>query len=140
MTNESLYLDLLKKCLTGYIYPQSSNLELRAQSGWRPQTLLRNMVIGALGKRGYKLLKVVPFDAEARENGTDWPSICYSMVGLKRLDNLQACIEKALQERVPGDFIETGVWRGGSCILMRAVLKLHQISDRKVWLADSFEG
>ena len=140
MTNHALYLDLLKKCLTGYIYPQSSNLELYAQPSWRPRATLRNMVIGAINKRGYKIFKVVPFDAKARENGTDWPSICYSMVGLKRLDNLQVCIEKVLKEGVPGDLIETGVWRGGSCILMRAVLKLHQISDRQVWVADSFEG
>lgn len=139
-TDQALYLDLLKKCLTGYIYPQSSNLELHAQPGWRPQALLKNMVIGALNKRGYKVFKVMPFDAKARENGTDWPSICYSMVGLKRLDNLQDCIEKVLQEGVSGDFIETGVWRGGSCILMRAVLKMYQVRDRTVWLADSFEG
>ena len=97
-------------------------------------------MIWTLKKRGYKLFKVMPFDAEARENGTDWPSICYSMIGLKRLDNLQACIEKVLQDDVPGDFIETGVWRGGACILMRALLKLHCVSNRIVWLADSFEG
>ena len=140
ITNDALYLDLLKKCLTGYIYPQSSNLELHAQATWHPQSLLRSVVVNILNKRGYKLFKVLPFDAKARENGTDWPSICYSMVGLKRLDNLQACIEKALQDGVPGDFIETGVWRGGSCILMRAVLQIHQVSDRSVWVADSFEG
>jgi hypothetical protein len=140
ITDSALYLDLLKKCLTGYIYPQSSNFELRAEATLRPRSLLRNVVVNALNKRGYKLFKVVPFDATARENGTDWPSICYSMVGLKRLDNLQACIEKVIQDGVPGDFIETGVWRGGSCILMRAVLKTHHVSDRQVWLADSFEG
>ena len=62
------------------------------------------------------------------------------MIGLRRLDNLQDCIETALEEGVPGDLIETGVWRGGACILMRAVLKVHDINDRSVYLADSFEG
>ena len=39
-----------------------------------------------------------------------------------------------------GDLIETGVWRGGSAILMRALLKLHGVTDRVVWCADSFQG
>jgi len=36
--------------------------------------------------------------------------------------------------------METGVWRGGAAILMRGVLQAHAISNRRVWLADSFEG
>lgn len=62
------------------------------------------------------------------------------MVGLKRLDNLQFCIETALEEGIPGDLLEAGVWRGGAGILMRAILKIWGVRDRVVWLADSFEG
>jgi hypothetical protein len=36
--------------------------------------------------------------------------------------------------------IETGVWRGGASIFTRAVLRAHDVTDRKVWVADSFEG
>jgi O-methyltransferase len=62
------------------------------------------------------------------------------MIGLERLDNLQQCIEDVLAKRVPGDLIETGVWRGGATIFMRALLKLDGVSDRVVWVADSFKG
>jgi hypothetical protein len=62
------------------------------------------------------------------------------MIGLKRLDNLQFCVEDALARGVPGDLMETGVWRGGAAILMRAVLAAHGVADRRVWAADSFEG
>jgi O-methyltransferase len=62
------------------------------------------------------------------------------MIGLKRLDNLQYCVETILNKNVEGDFIETGVWRGGSCILMRAVLAAHGVTDRKAYVADSFQG
>ena len=62
------------------------------------------------------------------------------MVGLKRLDSLQFCVEEVLRRNVPGDLIECGAWRGGSCILMRAVLKAYGSIDRTVWVADSFEG
>jgi hypothetical protein len=62
------------------------------------------------------------------------------MIGLKRLDNLQHCVERVLNDGIPGDLIETGVWRGGACILMRAILRAYGDRTRKVWLADSFAG
>ena len=62
------------------------------------------------------------------------------MVGMRRLDNLQACIETAVGDGVPGDLIETGVWRGGATIFMRGVLKALGSTDRTVWVADSFQG
>jgi O-methyltransferase len=62
------------------------------------------------------------------------------MIGHKRLDNLQHCIETVLREGVEGDLIETGVWRGGACIFMRAVLAAYGIEDRRIFVADSFEG
>jgi O-methyltransferase len=56
------------------------------------------------------------------------------------MGNLREICEAVLAQNVPGDFIETGVWRGGACILMRAVLKAWNVGDRNVWVADSFEG
>ncbi len=64
----------------------------------------------------------------------------HSMIGRKRMDNLHACIESVLADQIPGDLIETGVWRGGATILMRGVLAAHGVTDRTVWVADSFEG
>ena len=62
------------------------------------------------------------------------------MIGEKRMANLRTLIESVIADNVPGDFIETGVWRGGACIFMRAILYAHNIGDRCVWVADSFEG
>ena len=81
-----------------------------------------------------------PFDPAVRELGRDWPPTAHTMIGLRRLDNLQECVEDVLARGVPGDLIETGVWRGGASIFMRAVLQAHGVSDRRVWVADSFEG
>jgi O-methyltransferase len=64
----------------------------------------------------------------------------HTMMGRKRLDQLHACMETVCREGVPGDFIETGVWRGGGTIFMRGFLMAHGIRDRRVWVADSFEG
>ena len=60
-----------------------------------------------------------------------------SMLPLARLDNLQFCIDDVLKNGVPGDLIETGVWRGGATIFMRAMLKARAVTDRTVWVADS---
>lgn len=62
------------------------------------------------------------------------------MIGMRRLDNLQMCVETVLRDGVPGDLIETGVWRGGACIFMRGILKAYGDTDRTVWAADSFDG
>jgi hypothetical protein len=62
------------------------------------------------------------------------------MVGLMRLDNLEALAEKLASEGVPGDFVECGVWRGGASIFMRGLLKAHDVQDRSVRLVDSFDG
>jgi len=62
------------------------------------------------------------------------------MIGMRRLTSLQRCVETVLAEGIQGDLVECGVWRGGACILMRAVLGAYGDEDRSVWLADSFAG
>src|SRR3954465_11356416 len=76
-------------------------------------------------------LVVEPFNPETRAIGRDWPTQAHTMVGRARLENLRWLVQTALDEGVAGDFIETGVWRGGCCILMRGVLAANQIGDRK---------
>jgi len=80
------------------------------------------------------------FDAETRRQGRDWPAFAHTMIGLDRLNNLQVCLETVVADNVPGDCIETGVWRGGAAIFMRGLLKAYRVTDRCVWVADSFEG
>src|SRR3712207_6755286 len=107
-----LYFDLLKKVLLNLIY--------------------RDPQIGAHASES--------FDLEKRLQGLDWPRDAHTMVGYHRLNNLQQCCEQAIADRVPGDFVECGVWRGGASILMRGILAAYGDYDRKVVLFDSFRG
>ena len=50
-----LYLDLLKKCLTGFLYIESSYIEIRPRRG---MPLVRKIFAKVLAKRGYKIFKV----------------------------------------------------------------------------------
>ncbi|PDV99063.1 TylF/MycF/NovP-related O-methyltransferase [Candidatus Chloroploca asiatica] len=88
-----IYLELLKRCLLGMIYEDAPTSA------------------PAIG--GYKTELYI---AKFREAGRDLPSQAHSMIGLRRMNNLQACIEQVLTDGVPGDLIETGVWRGGATI------------------------
>jgi O-methyltransferase len=63
-----------------------------------------------------------------------------TMMGMGALENLHFGMQSVVNNRVPGDFVETGVWRGGGTIYMRAFLDAYGEPDRKVWVCDSFEG
>jgi hypothetical protein len=106
-----LYLDLLEAALTG--------------------SITRDVPIDPWTK---------DFDPEIRAIGRDWPRTAQTMIGSARLRNLRMLAEQVLLEDIPGDLIEAGVWRGGACILMRGVLAAYGISNRTVWVADSFQG
>ena len=93
-----------------------------------------------LNKNKYQICDVKPYNPEARINGIDWPTYADSMIGLKRMNNIEYCVNKVIEENVPGDLIETGVWRGGSVIFMAALLRDKNVTDRNIWVADSFEG
>ncbi len=134
-TAEELYLDLLKRVLTRSGFPATYRL---VPEGRQLRHLPRRALQGLLRTRDLQL--VLRPDAQIRTEGKDWPTDAETMVGRLRLDNLQACITDVILRGVPGDLIETGVWRGGATILMRAVLRAHGVSDRCVWVADSFQG
>jgi len=134
-----LYLDLMKKCLTRYIFPEKSTLVQRHHPRFLPW-IVHSPIAVFLKKIGMTLHREVTVDLAMRAEGKDWPPDAETMVGLKRLDNLQFCIREVIREGVPGDFIETGAWRGGASILMRAALEAYADKSRQVWVADSFEG
>tara|TARA_B100001971_G_C18268000_1_gene596010 strand:+ start:9754 stop:10584 length:831 start_codon:yes stop_codon:yes gene_type:complete len=63
-----------------------------------------------------------------------------TMCGDESIAQLRDALDTINREDIKGDLIETGVWRGGLPIIMRAYL--HDIKDtqRKVYIADSFAG
>jgi O-methyltransferase len=107
-----LYLDLLEASLTGTLYADAS------QSPWAKDV----------------------YDPARRTVGRDWPAQAETMIGTARMRNLRTLTQRALDENIPGDLIETGVWRGGACIYMRGILAAAGDRRRRVFVADSFCG
>ena len=144
------YIDLLKDCLTASLYDESAWRIIEGICTAEERTLrhplrffaglIRHRIVSFCRSRSILLVREQPFEPAKRAEGRDWPCFGYTMVGRQRLDNVQMCIEDILRNNVPGDLIETGAWRGGTTIFMRAILKGHGVNDRTVWVADSFEG
>ena len=143
-----LYLELMKRVLTDSIFidhPLAHVVPYRTKltTSWFKARAI-SVLARVLAKHRISLVEANdPYtNAErvaASENGSFWPARAHSMIGRKRLDNLQFCVESVIRNGVPGDMIETGVWRGGACIFMRAILAAHGEIGRQVWVADSFE-
>lgn len=127
----SLYLDLLRRNLTRY------GMAERIPSEW---PLRRRLLLKTVNNILPRLSGSDARGRNQRELGLDWPAEAETMIGMKRLTNLQEAVETVIKEEIPGDLIECGVWRGGACILMRAVLAAYGDHTRSVWLADSFQG
>jgi hypothetical protein len=106
-----LYLDLLAKSLTGTLYQAEPDHD--------------NPNVGRF---------VVAFAMHYMHGNA------ITMLSRVRLYNIRHCIEALIGDNVPGDVIETGVWRGGGSMFMRGCLDVLGGADRVAWVADSFEG
>jgi O-methyltransferase len=134
MTAADRYLDLLTGCLTRELFVDQEwwDADLADWPGGRDE------VLPILRERGWRVVR--RGDPTARAEGRDWPPTAETMVGAARLANVRELCVRAVREQIPGDFIETGVWRGGVTILMRGVLAALGDESRRVWVADSFDG
>ncbi len=141
-TARELYLDLLKRTLTGAVAEDNDSILGGVRTSGSPVLYKRAAdAVGRLvGRFGFEVAYKKRYDPGLRAIGRDWPARADSMIGLARMHNIQYCIEAVLRDEVPGDLIETGVWRGGATIFMRGVLKAYGEEARTVWAADSFEG
>jgi len=72
--------------------------------------------------------------------GKIWPESGETMIGYKRLKNFELCIREVHENKIDGDIVETGVWRGGACIYAKYLLNQLGDEKRNIWLVDSFEG
>src|SRR6187455_417342 len=125
-TPNELYLSLLQKTLSFTLWNEPPAPIETFSFNLRPlQRRLIQFASKVLAKRKIGLVELRRVTEEQRQEGKIWPAYATTMIGMKRLANLQYCVETVLREGVPGDLIETGVWRGGACIFMKAVLAAH---------------
>jgi O-methyltransferase len=125
-----LYLELLKRTLSFTLWPEPPIPITRVafQRSWLKARLVRGLTALA-ASRGWQIVEPSPYTDAQRAEGKLWPQYADTMIGMKRLDNLHWCVEDVLRRGIPG-----------ASILMRAILKAHGVTDRRVFVADSFQG
>jgi O-methyltransferase len=157
MTLQQRYLELLRKALINELYLEN-DIRLMYLAGavlfgtrMDPETLrnVRTRLPQVVAKLEADRREGVPWwNVPIRKaDGTsetfslrDYCDFTHSMIGTLRMKNIEECLDAIRQDGIEGDLAETGVWRGGSAIFMRGYLEIHEMPDRVVWAADSFEG
>jgi O-methyltransferase len=148
------YLSLLKKSLLNQLYPENETrlLLLLNYLGQQRPVQFNALIPEYLGIRHNILYKSVessrkvgawaPFFSGESEAlfMRNFTFVAHTMIGQARLDNIHQCLDTLSADKIPGDLIETGVWKGGATVFMRGYLKAHGVTKRTVWVADSFEG
>lgn len=154
MTPRDRYIELLKSSLLNELYLEN---EVRLFYIFLMLSTKQAIDPEAVREIGQKLPDMVKKVKEARQEGKPWWRISvgdsrkklnlrnfcefsHTMIGRKRLDNIHHCLDVVRQDNIAGDLAETGVWRGGATIFMRGYLAAWEMTNRTVWVADSFEG
>jgi len=96
--SEATYLNLLKEAITASLYPESSWMVIRKEhrkgiASFVITSFLKRSILEILSSQNFVLVKKRPFDPKVRGNGEDWPMFGYSMIGHRRLENIEYCIK-----------------------------------------------
>jgi hypothetical protein len=136
------YLELLQKALMNLLYPEH---ELRIRhllitekptSSLETDRLLRDI-------RSTQPEQYAEIMASKQVGGVLYNEVTrysHTAIGIRRLENLQACAEAVFAGGIAGDFLEAGVCQGGASIFMRALQVAYGQAERLMWVADSFAG
>lgn len=64
----------------------------------------------------------------------------YTMTSIERINELFNSLEYIRTNKIDGDFVECGVWKGGNILGIMEYLYYHNMTDRIVWMYDTFQG
>lgn len=106
---------------------------------------MKNALLNIIKNAGYIVTKNLPNEKQYPDIEKDfWKyyNTCkpYTGSSVERLYSLYKSIEYIIQNNIPGDFVECGVWKGGVPMFIANVLLKNGINNRKIYLYDTFEG
>jgi len=101
-----------------------------------------NNAINTLREKGYGIILPEQYLSDMEKDFlTIWNEVKnYTMTSIERGYSLFKSVEYIVKNKIPGDFVECGVWKGGSCMLMALTLELFEDNDRTIYLYDTYEG
>jgi O-methyltransferase len=101
-----------------------------------------NRLIKPAGFKIGRIESVVPYDIVPDSKFMELYNKCkpFTMTSIERMYSLYQAINYVINNRIPGDFVECGVWKGGSSMMIALVLRERQQNDREIYMYDTFEG
>ncbi|MDA3941422.1 MAG: class I SAM-dependent methyltransferase [Spirochaetia bacterium] len=101
-----------------------------------------NNAINNLRDKGYGIIPPEQYLSDMEDSFiTIWEQVHnYTMTSVERGYSLFKSVEYIVKNKIPGDFVECGVWKGGSCMLIAMTLDLIKDTNRKIYLYDTYEG
>src|SRR5689334_20310479 len=109
--------------------------------------MLRGLVKKILASRGYELSPLTSDEDQkwaatltTEEQATIERARPFTMTSVQRMTSLVDATRYIVENDIPGDIVECGVWRGGSMMIVAEMLKVLGDIDRRLWLYDTFEG
>ena len=122
------YIDLIENAVTGSLHDEAGRCIMGGD---------RYTCSATTGEDGKPVFAA--YNSTLRLLGRDWPPYGHTMVGHMRLRNIRDLLQRVKQDKVEGDYVEMGVWRGGSCIYAKAVIDVElEQPERHVHLLDAF--
>lgn len=101
-----------------------------------------NALIKPLGYNISKKKSPIPFDLQSEKEFLALYEKCkpYTQTTVERLFALyQSCLY-VIDNNIEGDLVECGVWRGGSSMMIALTFLSRGITDRKIYMYDTYEG
>ena len=101
---------------------------------------LKSVLQRALNKGGYRIERLHPVDYSPELISLIQRVAPYTMTSVRRIADTCAAVEYVVENAIPGDVVECGVWRGGSMMAIALTLQRLDERDRDLYLFDTFTG
>ncbi|NPA44138.1 MAG: macrocin O-methyltransferase [Chlorobi bacterium] len=105
---------------------------------------MKKIILRFIKRLGYKVQKInsVEFFPDMEDDFFKLAEKCkpFTMTSTERLYSLYKSVEYSIKNKIDGDYVECGVWKGGSSMMIALTLLKNNITDKKIYLYDTYEG
>jgi len=105
---------------------------------------MKKIILNFLKKLGYKVQKInkPEFFVDMDKDFFALAEKCkpHTMTSTERLYSVYKSVEYCINNNIEGDYVECGVWKGGSSMMIALSLLKNNIKDKKIYLYDTYEG
>ncbi len=101
-----------------------------------------NKILQRIGYSITKYSSSIPIDLRGEAEFLTFYDICkpYTQTSIERLFSLYKSCIYVIENKLEGDLVECGVWKGGSAMMIAKTFLSRGVIDKTIYLYDTFEG